>query len=213
MGKELMDKFINMIMTDIGGTSVSKRVGDLNIIIKFNYDTEKDIITYERGVFSSKGFTQIDKGVLKNIAALSKLIEKSDMSKEFELKVKSRIDKERKLQELKEDMLSRLEKMDLDAEQKKLVISVINKVTQLSVRVGMANRVYLVSDGDYSEHVRVTGPSKWNDEGEELHLQLIQAMDLGVKHHGYPDLSFEEIVGKILSSPLLAKENDKNLKQ
>lgn len=213
MGKELMDKFINMIMTDIGGTSVSKRVGDLNIIINFDYDTEKDIITYERGVFSSKGFTQIDKGVLKNIAALSKLIEKSDMSKEFELKVKSRIDKERKLQELKEDMLSRLEKMDLDAEQKKLVISVINKVTQLSERVGMANRVYLVSDGDYSEHVRVTGPSKWNDEGEELHLQLIQAMDLGVKHHGYPDLSFEEIVGKILSSPLLAKENDKNLKQ
>ena len=116
-------------------------------------------------------------------------------------------------QELKEDMLSRLEKMDLDAEQKKLVISVINKVTQLSVRVGMANRVYLVSDGDYSEHVRVTGPNKWNDEGEELHLQLIQTMDLGVKHHGYPDLSFEEIVGKILSSPLLAKENDKNLKQ
>ena len=40
---ELMDKFINMIMTDIGGTTVSKRVGDLNIIINFDYDTEKDI--------------------------------------------------------------------------------------------------------------------------------------------------------------------------
>lgn len=213
MSKELMDKFINMIMTDIGGTSVSKKVGDLNIIINFDYDAEKDIITYERGVFSSRGFISVDKGLLKNIVDISKLIERSDMSKEVEAKVNTRLDKERKVQELREDLLSRLESMGLDDDQKKLVISVIERVTQLSERVGMANRVYLVLDGDYSEHVRVTGPSKWNDEGEELHLQLIQSMDDGVKHHNYPDLSFEEIVGKILSSSVIAKESDKNIKK
>jgi len=135
------------------------------------------------------------------------------MSKEVEVKVNTRLDKERKVQELKEDLLSRLESMGLDDNQKKLVISVIDRVTQISERVGMANRVYLVLDGDYNEHIRVTGPSKWNDEGEELHLQLIQSMDDGVKHHNYPDLSFEEIVGKILSSSVIAKEVDKNIKK
>lgn len=78
------------------------------------------------------------------------------MSKEVEVKVNTRLDKERKVQELKEDLLSRLESMVLDDDQKKLVISVIDRVTQISERVGMANRVYLELDGDYSEHIRVT---------------------------------------------------------
>jgi hypothetical protein len=45
------------------------------------------------------------------------------------------------------------------------------------------------------------------DDGEGLHLQFVQAAadSLGKKEHEYLDLTFEEVVKRILESPLVKR--------
>ena len=157
---------------------------------------------------------KVNRGVVKTSEEVVSIVEQSTLLSEVTEYVQSRIDKEERFKALKVEMTDKLNEMNLSEEQMATMISVIEITTQLSDTVGMGNRVYLNATSDYWEHVRVTDRTRWSDTGENLHLQLVQAMEdpEGVKHHNYPQYTFEELVGRILESPLVEKIKSGSIK-
>lgn len=211
MDERLLDKFMDMIKNDIWGLSFRKEEGENKTTLSFKYDKEKNIIVYEKEVLFNKQLSSTSGAFDSKDDVLTLLEENSFISEAIQC-IEQRIEKEGRFNALKSSMMEQIESMGLNEEQKEIMFAIIDKTTQLSERVGMGNRVYLVSTSDYWEHVRVTDNSRWSDTGENLHLQLVQAMEdpEGVKHHNYPNITFGELVARILDSPLVSKNITNN---
>ena len=210
MQETIVNKLMEMIKSDIMSVSIRVFNDDKEAFLSFKYDKEKDCIDYEYYVNENK----VNRGVVKTYEEVVSIVEQSTLLSEVTEYVQSRIDKEERFKALKVEMTDKLNEMNLSEEQMATMISVIEITTQLSDTVGMGNRVYLNATSDYWEHVRVTDRTRWSDTGENLHLQLVQAMEdpEGVKHHNYPQYTFEELVGRILESPLVEKIKSGSIK-
>ena len=210
MQETIVNKLMEMIKSDIMSVSIRVFNDDKEAFLSFKYDKEKDCIDYEYYVNENK----VNRGVVKTSEEVVSIVEQSTLLSEVTEYVQSRIDKEERFKALKVEMTDKLNEMNLSEEQMATMISVIEITTQLSDIVGMGNRVYLNATSDYWEHVRVTDRTRWSDTGENLHLQLVQAMEdpEGVKHHNYPQYTFEELVGRILESPLVEKIKSGSIK-
>lgn len=206
MDQVTMDKLIEMIKGDLIGVSVSKKVDSVFTSINFRYDKEKDIVSYETSVYDSK--TKENKatnGVITNADQIANLFDKMGLEAAAIEVVQNRIARETKFLRAKQSMIDKLKNMDLLPLENEIMMEVIEKVTCLPEIVGMGNRVTLSSTPDAYEHVRLADHTRWGDSGDKLHLQLVQTMEdsTGTKHRNYPDLTFEELVGRILDSDLV----------
>lgn len=212
MDQVTMDKFIEMIKGDIMGVSVSKKEGKIFTSINFKYDKEKDIVSYDSSIYDdATKHNNANKGIISNVDEIVTLASKMGLENELVETVKRRLSKEKMYLSAKQKMISKLDILGLDKDQKAIVLRVIDQVSQLSEVVGMGNRVVLESGPDFSEHVRLADQTKWDSSNGALHLQLVQTVEdsSGTKHRNYPTLTFEELVGRILNSSVLKKESNK----
>lgn len=108
-------------------------------------------------------------------------------------------------------MLSQLSSMDLPIENRLLMETIIDIVSQLPERVGTGNRVNITQEENYSEHLRLADNTGWSTSGAELHLQLVKRIDANMTFHDYPKLSFPEIVEYVSSKNLaIDKQEEKS---
>ena len=210
MENVIYEKFIDLVKKDICGVTLRKETDVEKVILAMRYDGEKEDFNYNFITIVDGDIKEVN-GSFTDFQQLVYYINEVGLINELITFVEGRISKEKRFLELRKELIGQLDQMNLSEEQIKVLLGVITQVTQLSEVVGMANRVCICSTPDYWEEVRVTDDSRWNDSGEVLHLQLVQAFDdpAGRMHHGYPELSFEEIVGKILNSSLIINDNEK----
>ena len=202
----IFEKFIEMVKGDLNGSVLNAKYDDVTRSLSFKYDVEANNFNY---VYCS--IKEMDKdettGIVSTEEEVRELITDYSLDNVLEAAVKMRIEKETRYKELREQLLSQLEEMSLTATEKDIIVSIINQTTELFEVVGMKNRVYLISTPGYWEHVRIADESNLGDDGEGLHLQFVQAAadSLGKKEHEYLDLTFEEVVKRILESPLVKR--------
>lgn len=202
----IFEKFIEMIKGDLLGASINLKDKGMITSLSFKYDKKDNLYKYSYYTLIDSVKDEVN-GELTNEEEVLNLINSHDLYNVMTAIVERRLEKEQKYSELREQSISAVNEMRLDDVQKNFIISVIEKVTQLSEVVGMGNRVYFVNTPDYKEHIRVTDSSKWQEYGDELHLQLVQVMETpNGKQHNYPDMTFEELVGFIRNSPLMKRE-------
>lgn len=201
MEGSIIEKIYDMIKRDILGVSLTKEDGDMKFYIYFRYDEKNDIVSYE--IIRTNGEVRsTNKGVVTNEEELFNLFRNYELEPVVEKVVKHRVAKEQKYLELKDQMLMRINSMNLSERPKIALTNLINQTTQLSEYVGNQNRVTINKSDDIVDQVRVTDDTNFGVAGDVLHLQLVQTVyeSSGSKHRSYPNMSFEELVGYILNS-------------
>ena len=201
MEGSIIEKIYDMIKRDILGVSLSKVDGDMKFYIYFRYDEPNDKVSYDI-VRTNGDVRSSNKGVVTNEEELYNLFRTYGLEKVVEEAVARRVAKEAKYQDAKDQMLARIASMNLTDRPRIAMTNIINKTTQLSEYVGNQNRVTINKTDDIIDQIRLTDDTKHSVNGEHLHLQLVQTIYglSGDKHTNYPDMSFEELVGYILSS-------------
>ena len=228
MDKALIEKFVEMIIH--GGVFLKKNSEDKLISLHFEYNREKDVIECQKKVINRKAIKwakhgnyhlvslvslfynpwkeKVSKFYCKNVEDVMSIVKEHDCLEQAERKIKDIIRSELRLEKVKLSLIQKVEKMNLNEEDKKVILDVIVILT----RSEFPDRIYLVSRPGYTEHVRLADKSMWNNEGDDLHLQIVKRMETDIPPGhltDYPDLSFEEVVDIILKSLIIRDEIDR----
>lgn len=206
MDQVVIEKLIEMIRGDLIGVSISKKVDSVFTEVTFSYDKENHVVSYESSVYDKKTKDRKeDKGVITDVDQIVTLVTRMDLESKLIEVVKSRFEKEESVLRVKQSMLDRINNMDLLPVEKQVLLEIVEQTCQLSEVVGNGNRVIINQTPDMFDQVRLTDQTCWDDNGGNLHLQLIQTItdSSGTNHRNYPRMSFEELVGIILDSQLL----------
>jgi len=196
---EQITKLIEIIQHDIIGLSFESGIEDEKKQIKVKYNNENKLYFIE--IYAKNG---------KEVKSSSKI---EDIiiflgNDEYGPKVTQFLDIRKKreniYQEAKANLLNQLNTINISDIDKEKMRIIIEQVSQLSDRVGMGNRFYI---NNY-EHLRLADESRFDDIGNNLHLQLVRRQESpnGMMMTDYPDLTFEQLIMYLCGNNLLNTE-------
>lgn len=201
-------KMIEMIHSDISGIDFYSEDIEYARTYRINYEPEKnnyyiDYFTNEKDDPSRELSRQSRKEGL-SLDEIITFLNLNSLASQIDSKYEARINKEKRYSDAKNKMLETLNSMEnISIEHRVLMEYIIDKTTQLPEIVGTGNRINIVDEPDYNEHLRLADNTRWDDKGE-LHLQLVKKMSFnGMTFRDYPILGFEEIVNYVATKNLL----------